>query len=320
MIGVTGGTGFVGQRLVARLLGEMPVRVLSSGATPTPLRNVEYLVGDVRSTEIADRFARGCNAIVHLAGIAHTSLRTRAEREQSHSVNVEGTRTMLEAAIRNGVDRFVFVSTAHVYAAQTGLNLEESSPVRATGAYAETKIKAEECVRSAGERGLKVVIARPCLIYGPGVRFNLERMMRAIDVGYYFHLAGANPLRSVVSVENAARGLQHLAANETPTGTYNLADESAIYLVDFVNDLAARMGRRRLRTISPSAIGFASAIGTVLQNLGIRFPLTREAIAKLTSDLSLSTKRLAETGFLWEYNDGQVRQQMVDYYLRAKRR
>jgi nucleoside-diphosphate-sugar epimerase len=310
----------VGQRLVARLAGGMPVRVLSSCAAPTPLKNVEYFVGDVRSVEIADRFARGCNTIVHLAGIAHTSLSTRAERGRSDSVNVEGTQTMLKAALRNGVDRFIFVSTAHVYAAQTGLNLEESSPVRVTGAYAETKIKAEECVRNAGERGLKVVIARPCLIYGPGARFNLERMMRAIDAGYYFHIAGANPLRSVLSIENAARGLQHLAEISTPTGTCNLADELPIHLVDFVNDLADRMGRRRPRTISPTAIGYASAIGTALQSVGFHFSLSREAIAKLTSDFSLSTKRLAATGFTWGRNDGEVRQQMVDHYLQAKRR
>lgn len=318
MIGVTGGTGFAGKRLVARLSSEMPVRVLSNAAATTTVQGVEYQIGDVRSSEVADRFAFGCDAIIHLAGVAHTSLRTKADRERARAVNVDGTRIMVEASMRHGVDRFVLVSTAHVYGVQAGLDLEETAPVAATGTYAETKIEAEECVRRAAVRGLKVVIARPCLIYGPGARFNLQRMMSAIDAGYYFHISGASPLRSFLSVENAARALQHLAASSTPTGTYNLADVRPVHLIDFANDLADRMGRRRPRTLPATAIGMASAIGTAAQCLGIHLPISRETIAKLTSDCSLSTLRLSETGFTWDCDEGQVRQQMVDSYLQAK--
>jgi len=319
VIGVTGGTGFVGQRLVARLAQDSPVRVLAMDLGAAPVKDVGYIVGEVTSPEVADRFVQGCTSIVHLAGIAHSSLRTEAEKQHSYKVNVDGTRTVLNAALRHGVRRFVFVSTAHVYAVHSGLDIDESAPVAASGYYSFTKIEAEKLVREAAERGMEVVIARPCLIYGPGVHFNLHRMMRGIDRGYYFHISGKNPVRSFLSVENAARALAHLAGSDIAAGTYNLADESPYSLVDFSNELADRMKRHRPRTVPSAVLRAAGTIGSTFQRLGVRLPVSREAVAKLTSDFTLNTHRLAQTRFKWESNTGVLRQQMVDRYLCSKR-
>ncbi len=318
MIGVTGGTGFVGLRLVARLARTSPVRVLAHQPPPDPVPGVEYPCGDVCSTQAVARFVHGCATILHLAGIAHTNLRTPAARECARAVNVDGTRNVVTAALRQGVERIVFVSSALVYATQQGVGMVETDPLVPAGVYAETKIEAEACVRQAGERGLQAVIARPCLIYGPGARFNLQRMMRAIDAGYYFHIAGANPLRSVLSVENAARALHHLALASTPPGVYNLADLRPVRLADFVNDLALRMGRQNPHSIPASLARLAAAAGTAIERIGMPSPFSREALHKLTADFSLSTARLAQTGFLWDCDEGLARQQMVDFYLRSK--
>jgi nucleoside-diphosphate-sugar epimerase len=319
VIGVTGGTGFVGQRLVARLAQDTPVRVLAMDMGSAPVKGAEYIVGEVTSPEVTDRFVQGCTSIIHLAGIAHSSLRTEAEKQRSYMVNVEGTRTVLNAALRRGVQRFVFVSTAHVYAAHSGLDIDESAPVAASSYYSYTKIEAEGIVREASERGMEVVIARPCLIYGPGVRFNLDRMMRGIDRGYYFHISGRNPMRSFLSVENAARALAHLVERTVAAGTYNLADESPYSLVDFGNELADRMKRHRPRTVPYAVLRTAGEVGTAFQKLGVRLPVSREVVAKLTSDFTFSIRHLAHTHFKWDDNVGALRQQMVDHYLRSKR-
>ena len=319
MIGITGGTGFVGRRLIARLARDSPVRVLTRTAEPPRVANAEYVTGDITLPEITDGFVRGCTSIIHMAGIAHTGLRTKAEKQHSYAVNVEGTRAVVDAALRHGVQRFVFVSTAHVYAEHVGLNIDEAAPIAAASFYAETKIKAEKLVREAGESGLEIVIARPCLIYGPGARFNLDRMMLGIDRGYYFHISGIHPMRSFLSVENAARALCHLVRRSAPGGVYNLADEGPYSLVDFANELADRMKRPRPRTMPSTMVDAAGAIGSALQKLGMRLPVSSQTIAKLTSDFTLSTHRLAQTGFEWDRNCGAVRQQMVDYYLCEKR-
>jgi nucleoside-diphosphate-sugar epimerase len=290
VIGVTGGTGFVGRRLVARLTQDLPVRVLAMDMRAARVKGAEYFIGDVTSPEHTDGFAEGCTSVIHLAGIAHSSLRTEAEKRQSYKVNVEGTRTVLNAAQRHGVRRFVFVSTAHVYAAHSGLDIVESAPVAASSYYSFTKIEAEGLVREASERGMEVVIARPYLIYGPGAGFNLDRMMRGIDRGYYFHISDRNPMRSFLSVENAARALAHLAGRGVPAGTYNLADANTYSLVDFANELADRMRRHRPGTVPSAVVCAAGALGSAIQKLGVHLPVSREAVAKLTSNFTLSTR------------------------------
>ncbi len=318
MIGVTGGTGFVGQRLVARLALGSPVRVLAMDMGAAPVNNVEYIIGEVSSPEVTDRFVQGCTSIIHLAGIAHSSLRTEAEKQRSYKVNVEGTRVVLNAAVRRGVQRFVFVSTAHVYAEHSGLDIVESAPVAASSFYSFTKIEAEGLVREASEQGMEVVIARSSLIYGPGTRFNLDRMMRGIDRGYYFHISGRNPMRSFLSVENAARALEHLAGRGVAADTYNLADASPYSLVDFANELADRMKRPRPRTVPSAVLCAAGVFGSAIQKLGVHLPVSREAVTKLTSNFTLSTRRLAQTRFEWDGNVGAMLQQMVDHYLCSK--
>lgn len=318
MIGVTGGTGFIGQRLVALLAQDSAVRVLCRRIASFSCPNTEYVIGDLTSPQATDGFVRGCTAVIHMAGIAHTGLRTEAERRRSYEVNVEGTRTVLGAALRHGVQRFVFVSTAHVYAVHAGRDLEEASLIAPSSFYSQTKIEAEQLVRDAGKEGMQIVIARPCLIYGPGARFNLNRMMRAIDAGYYFHLSGVNPVRSFLSLENAARALLHLVNSRSAEGAYNLADRNPFSLVDFTNELSDRMKRRRPRTVSSAVLRAMGTIGSTVQTVGIHLPISREVVSKLTSDFTLSTCRLAQTGFEWGTDGGALRQQMVDDYLRAK--
>src|ERR1700722_6940614 len=107
VIGITGGTGFIGQRLVPRLAQESAVRVLTTKTGMVPLKDAEYVVGEVTSREVADKLIQGCTTIIHLAGVAHSSLRTEAEKQHSYNVNVEGTRNVLNAAMHGGVQRFV---------------------------------------------------------------------------------------------------------------------------------------------------------------------------------------------------------------------
>ena len=279
-----------------------------------PVENVEYVLGEVTSLEDVEKFVRGCTSIIHLAGVAHSSLHTDADRRRSYKVNVEGTRIVSNAALENGVRRFVFVSTSHVYGLLSGLDIEESAPVDRSSYYSVTKIEAEKIVLDAADKGMEAVIARPCLIYGAGVRFNLEQMMRGIHRGYYFHITDVDPMRSFLSVENAARALVHLTRDGVAEGIYNIADSHPYSLVDFGNELADRLGRGRPRTIPHPMVHLAASFGTAIQKLGVHPPISSEILAKLSSDLTVSTSRLAQTGFEWDENVGAVLQEMANYY------
>lgn len=149
-LAVTGGTGFVGQRLL-RLAGErgFTVRALTRRVQP-PLPGVEWIEGDLSQP---GELCRGADAVIHVAGVINA--RSAAEFDAG---NIVGTQTVIEAAMAAGVRRFVHVSS-----------LAAREP--ALSRYGASKAKSEALVSGSG---LDWAIVRPPAVYGPGDRETLE--------------------------------------------------------------------------------------------------------------------------------------------------
>ena len=214
-VAVTGATGVIGRHLVPALLAAgASVRVLSRQTTP-PASPVTAVPGDLRDPASLATLVQGASAVVHLAGIAHTSLRTPAEEEAAAAINVDGTRALLRAATNAGIPHLLYFSSAHVYRGQQGLNLAEDSPKDTGTGYAAMKLQAERLLQAEAAPGQRITVLRPCLTYGPGVRFNLQQLMRAVQAGRYVHPGGADALRSFVSVDTVAAAVLHLLATRS---------------------------------------------------------------------------------------------------------
>jgi nucleoside-diphosphate-sugar epimerase len=314
-IAVTGASGLIGSHLVPVLLGKgFRLRVLSR-RLPSDSPGVEIIRGDIRSMATVGTLLRGCDAVIHLAGIAHTSLRSHADVREAEETNVGGTRNLLEAAQNAGVDRVLLTSSAFVYAGQAGTDLNEQSPTASDSFYARTKLAVEAAGLEIADRGrLSVVILRPCLTYGPGVRFNLKSLMRAIQCHYYFHIRGKSPMRSFLSVDNCVSGISHLLLHGENGKIYNLADEHSQLLVDFVNSLADLMRVPRPRSLPIGAVRAAVASTLPLQWMGLRSPINGEALRRLTQSFTLDVGALARTGFNW-FSGSAAQKKMVDAYL-----
>ncbi len=211
---VTGATGFVGWHIARRLLdrGER-VRVLVRDETRLrELDAVEARLGDVRDGASVKAAAEGCCAIYHAAADYRLWVRNPAEM---HATNVEGTRNVLAAAARAGVDRIVYTSTVGcIGIPRDGLGTEET-PVSAdemTGAYKRSKFHAEEVALEYAQKGLPVVIVNPTAPVGDHdfkptptgrivVNFLRGKMPAFLDTGLNF-----------VDVVDVAEG--HLLAGE----------------------------------------------------------------------------------------------------------
>jgi nucleoside-diphosphate-sugar epimerase len=166
VVAISGGAGFLGLHLARRLLRDgATVRSLDLAPLDDPglEQAVEEIRGDVRDPAAARRLVAGADVLVHAAA----ALPIQASRESIRDVNVEGTATVLAAALEAGVRRAVFVSSTAVYGVPARHPIREDDPLVGVGAYGESKIEAEGVCRGVTARGLPTVIVRPKTFVGP---------------------------------------------------------------------------------------------------------------------------------------------------------
>lgn len=214
MILVTGATGFVGSALVRRLsvdgtLGPIKVAIRRADNAdinqPTSVHSIQ--VGDLIPTADWTAAFQGVEKVVHLAARVHIMNDTNTDPlAEFRRVNVEGTANLARQAAAAGVRRFVFLSSVKV----NGEFTKPNSPFNAADtpapvdSYGVSKYEAEQALLGiAADTGMEVVIIRPPLVYGPGVKANFETMMRCLDRGIPLPLAGVTEnRRSLVALDN----------------------------------------------------------------------------------------------------------------------
>ena len=311
-VAVTGATGLIGRALLPMLeKAGWKARVLSRAAGASAGASTA-VVGDLREPAALQALVHGVDAVVHLAGVAHTTLRTPAEETAARAVNVEGTRALVATTVAAGVRRFVLISSAHVYAGQHGVNLDERSATSGDAAYAGMKLQAEECVQEAAKAKRSGAGLRPCLTYGPGVRYNLSALLRAVRGGYFVQVRGAATMRSLASVDTVGASIVHLVQRPELTGCYNVADRTPVQLEAWTKHLAGLMHVRPPWELSLGMLRALAVVGTAARRVGVPSPLTTGSLTKLTEPFSLSVERLAQTGFVWPQTNEQVLRQMID--------
>jgi nucleoside-diphosphate-sugar epimerase len=166
LVAVSGGAGFLGLHLARRLRADgHEVRSLDLVPLDDPVLDggVEEMLGDVRDPTSARRLVEGADVVVHAAAALPIQVAGGAIR----SVNVEGSATVLGAALEAGVRRAVFVSSTAVYGVPDHHPIREDDPLIGVGHYGESKIAAEAVCNAFGARGLETVIVRPKTFLGP---------------------------------------------------------------------------------------------------------------------------------------------------------
>ncbi len=163
---ITGGAGFFGFHMANKLLQhghEVILLDIADYIEEDYIGPVSFNKGDVRDRETVDRVMRGVEAVIHAAAALPLW-----PRREIFSVNVEGTRTVLECALAHGVPRVVFISSTAVYGVPKKHPIQEDDPLHGVGPYGQSKILAERVCQSFRERGLVVTVIRPKTFIGPG--------------------------------------------------------------------------------------------------------------------------------------------------------
>ncbi|MEN4945950.1 UDP-glucose 4-epimerase family protein [Pseudomonas proteolytica] len=206
---VTGSSGFVGRHLIQQLQGSthLQVRALVRRLPDVSASDVEYVVlPDFSAVSPEHPAVQGVDVVVHLASRVHVMNDTEVDPLAAfRQVNVGHTLELARSAASAGARRFVFVSSVKVNGEQTapGRPFRETDPSAPVDPYGISKMEAEEALKAlALETGLEVVIVRPVLVYGPGVKANFESMMKWLVKRVPLPFGAISNQRSLVALDN----------------------------------------------------------------------------------------------------------------------
>jgi len=313
---VTGATGFIGWHVARKLLARgHSVRALVRATSQVRELDVEVVRGDLRDSESLDRAVAGCGLVFHIA--ADYRLWAKDPNELYHS-NVEGTRNLLNAARRNGVERVVYTSTVGCIGIPEDRPGSEEVEVHLgemMGAYKRSKFQAEQIAVEFARAGFPVVIANPTAPMG-------DHDFKPTPTGKIIvdYLKGAMPAfvdtgLNVVDVQDAAEG-HILAAERGRAGERYILGCENLTLEQILERLAKISNGDVPRWRIPYAVAYAAGVASTgwanLTGQEPRAPLDAVKMAKKKMFVS-SDKAKRELG----YNPGPVEgalQRAVDWF------
>jgi nucleoside-diphosphate-sugar epimerase len=244
---VTGGSGFIGGRLIERLVADgWSVRALArSDAAQARVEalGAEAVRGDLENGAALRAGAHGCTYAFHAA--AH--LGAEGDRKDFERVNVGGTRNVLAACRDAEVRRFVHVGTeAALLAGEPLVEADERTPLRpdSPAPYSATKAQAEIEVLTASETGVfETVSIRPRFVWGVGDTTLLPMMVEQVRAGKWAWVAGGRNRTSTTHVDNVVEGLLCGALRGAPGNAYFVLDDGGpVVFREFVSELMRTQG------------------------------------------------------------------------------
>jgi nucleoside-diphosphate-sugar epimerase len=304
MILVTGATGHIGNVLVRQLIerGEKVRALVLPGEDRSALCDLplEFVEGDVLEPDSLQRAMQGISSVYHLAGIISIM---PGRNEIVRRVNVEGTRNVLRAAARSGIQRLVYTSSIHaLHRAPHGITIDEQipfDPEHAISAYDRSKAEASLLVQDAACLGLDAVIACPTGVIGP---FDY----RGSEMGGIIHTAMRSGVQFLINgqydfvdVRDVAQGLI-LVSEQGKTGESYILSGERISLSGIFETVQKVTGLRHIRLPVPMGLARLGALFAPLyyRLAHARPSLTPYALATVTSNSVISSaKARRELGY-----------------------
>jgi nucleoside-diphosphate-sugar epimerase len=289
---VTGSNGFVGRAVLKQLnvmKGLQAVGVVRHTAGFTGATVVK--VGDLTAQTDWSFALADADAIVHHAARVHVMQETEIDPLTSfRAVNVEGTLNLASQAAAAGVKRFVFISSVKVHgeSTQPGRAFTEADAPNPEDAYGQSKHEAEMGLRQLStDTGMEVVIIRPPLVYGPGVKANFAALMRAVQRGWPLPLGAVHNLRSLVALSNLADFIVSCITHpQAAHQTFLVSDGQDLSTTELVRGMAQAAGvSARLLPVpvwalqaGASLLGKGDAVQRLCGNLQVDISKSRELL------------------------------------------
>ncbi len=332
---VTGACGFVGERLIDLLLDEgyevvaTDLEEMYHGGYDDG--DVEFRAADLTVEDDVRAAVEGVDVVYHTAALfSYSGL---IPWEQFHQVNVEGTRVLCQAMVDADVSRLVLWSTAGVYAPPEPdeVPIRESHRRGGGGKYDRSKQLQEDVASEFHEEhGLDVVLLRPAPIYGPGSRYGIARLWKAIDDGVMRVYPTEDGFKlPLVHVDDVCAAAVHLAEHGEDGEAYNVVDMQEYDMADVFRFVADTVGTKMFPVpVGSSTVShlvrlrpFVAAGERLLDAAGVDSPVEADDVYYLAGNFHLDNTKLLETGYELRHPSFEIgleaalKQHMQDGYL-----
>lgn len=267
---ITGATGFVGKNL-SKFLKEKGHHI-----SPLSLRKAWEL-------------DQNAEAIIHLAGKAHDTKNTSAEKEY-FEINTELTKKLFVEFLKTPAQDFIYFSSVKATADTVEGFLDENHTSNPQTPYGKSKLEAEEFLLSQKlPENKRLFIIRPCMIHGPGNKGNLNLLYKFVQKGIPYPLAAFENKRSFLSIDNLNFLILEMLSNKNVgSGIYNFADDEVLSTNELVKLIANTSGKKeKLWKISSKLISATAKMGDVM-----KLPLNSERLKKLTENYWVSNQKI----------------------------
>jgi UDP-glucose 4-epimerase len=308
---ITGATGAIGPCVIhAFHQSGYQIRAFSCDVPAVCMlpQSVELLIGDITDKVAVQSAMQGVDTVVHMAALLHIVNPSPDMQEKYERVNVGGTLTVVEAAIKAGVTRIVLFSSIAVYGASDGQVLNELSPTHPDTIYAQTKLAAEQVVlnaRGAGGQPLGTVL-RLGAVYGSRIKGNYERLIRALARNRFIPIGNGLNRRTLVYDKDVGRATVLAVSHPAAAGrVFNVTDGRFYTLNEIITSICSALGRKPPRLSLPAGPVriVAGLIEKGAKSIGIKAPVTRETVDKYTEDIAVDGSLIQkELGFIPQYN------------------
>jgi UDP-glucose 4-epimerase len=250
----------------------------------------------------------GVDAVVHLAALLHIINPSPRLQESYSGINVGGTQNVVNAAVRENVQRVLYFSTIAVYGDSAGCVLDEEAQPNPKTFYEKTKLEAERIILSAeSANGQRIgTVLRLAAVYGSRIKGNYRQLLKALSKGRFIPIGNGQNRRSLIydkDVANAAvLALQHPSAVGK---IFNVSDGKFHTINNIISAMCAALDRKTPALSVPERP--ARFVAGLIENLFVAFrrqaPISRAAIDKFTEDMAVESRRIREElGFRGRYS------------------
>jgi nucleoside-diphosphate-sugar epimerase len=293
---ITGGTGFIGRKLVEELTkkGHEVVVLARRTSNIQPLKKwgVKFYFGDLRD-KMSLRNLPPADVVYHLAAVVHSAYETLI-----YETNVKGTTNLIEICLKHGIDKFIFTSSIAAIGlpkTKTGLVTEEveANPITP---YGKSKLLCERILIDSFEKyGFPVIILRPPTVYGPGgetfsglIRFVKKKIDKSRPI---FYPDRGQILTSLCYIDNLIEALILASESKLNGEIFNVDDGRPYTVREIINEIAKNLGGKPIEFFIP--VSLLKIIGEVNRLLGTScFGLSKPKVQQLTTSLAFDCSKI----------------------------